>query len=524
MSEPTPSHTEWADALRRAASDLAQGRVRDAEVILKAIAVDHPDEPDVVHLLGTLYLQTERLDEAIKTIGRAIAIKDDNPAYHHNLGLAHRSTGSLTDAEAAFRRAVKLGPDVVDYYIALGITLQRQTRYDEAAAVFLKAANLQPSSFEAQTVLAMVWEEQGCTEKAEAGYRKALKFGETPTLYFNLGNVLKDQHRADEAEAAYARAIELMPDYAEAHVHRAFSLLLKGNLLPAWEEYEWRWKVPAFTSPRRTLTVPQWRGEPLNGCTLLIHAEQGFGDAVQFIRYTQAASKAGGRIVVECHESLSRLIASAPSVDEVTFAHKPLPPIDLHIPLLSLPSVFRTTLKTIPADIPYLAADPVDVKKWRKRFSVLSGLKIGIAWRGSAERRGNPPRACSIEHFRPILECSNVHLFSLQKDIAEDELPLLADIHNLSTELGDFGDTAAVVMALDLVITIDSVIAHIAGALGRPFWVLLSTGSDWRWLIERQDSPWYPTARLFRQTRPRQWSDVIDRVIEALKGFRPPAA
>jgi tetratricopeptide (TPR) repeat protein len=524
MTKAGRSGKDVSRLVRQAAASLAQGRHAEAEAEARAALEIDPDQPDGTHLLGLACLGVGRGEEAAAALSRAVALNPENASYQHSLALAEEAGRRWPEAEAAARRAHALRPESVEHLTTLGRVLLRHGKSADAVPFLETAVDRDPASFAATNVLGMALEELGRTVEAEARYRRALEIGEAPEVYFNLGNVLRDQHRADEAIAAYDRAIEIRPDFAEAHVHAAFALLLKGDYPLAWREYEWRWRVPAFAGSRRNFGKPVWDGAPLAGRVLLLHAEQGFGDTLQFVRYAGVAAGTGGRVVLECQPALAGLMASAAGVDRVVAGGDPLPEFDCHAPLLSMPRLSGTTLETVPGNVPYLAADPTRVGRWRQRFAGHPGLNIGIAWQGTAERRGNPARACPLSAFKPLLENPEFRLYSLQKEIRAEDRPLAAGLTDLSGEFGDFTDTAAAIAALDLVVSIDTAVAHLAGALGRPTWLLLSTAGDWRWLMGRADSPWYPSIRIFRQDRPREWADVLDRVAAAAGEFRPARA
>lgn len=510
--------------IRAAAGSLAQGRHAEAEAAIRTVLEVAPDQPDALHVLGLICYQTKRLDESIEHLSRALAIDGKNESYRHNLGLSLCAAGRWAEAEAAFRLLLEHAAGKVDYQVALGQALLRQDKPAEAEEFLRAAVERQPRSFAAVSQLAAALEEQGNARDAEAYYRRALEIDETAAVYINLGNVLRDQHRADEALAAYDRAIELEPRYAEAHVQAAFALLLKGDYAKGWREYEWRWAVPAFAGTIRKFPQPVWDGLPLAGRTLFLYAEQGFGDTLQFARYADVAARTGGNVILECQPALARLMRSAAGVAQVVAHGDPLSAFDCHAPLLSVPRLVGTTLKTVPANVPYLAAEPAPARTWRKRLAGEPGLKVGVAWRGTAERRGNPARACPLSAFRPFLESRDFRLYSLQKEIAAADRPLPAGLADLSAALADFADTAAVVEALDLVVSIDTAVAHLAGALGKPTFLLLSTAGDWRWLTKRRDSPWYPSMRIFRQARPGDWTAVVTAAFEAARRVRPAKA
>jgi len=326
--------------------------------------------------------------------------------------------------------------------------------------------------------------------------------------------------RIDEAIAACRQAIALNPDYAEFHFNLALSLLTSGDFQQGWEEYEWRWKCKEFPSPARDFAQPQWDGCPLEGRTLLLHTEQGHGDALQFIRYFPLVEQRGGKILIECYAELQRLFRTTAGRCQVVVRGQPLPAFDLHSPLLSLPRVFGTNLANIPNTVPYLRADPEDAGRWQRRLADDSALvKVGLAWAGRPTHTNDRNRSIKLARLAPLGQLPGVRFFSLQKGEVAAEAktpPPGMELVDWTEELKDFAETAALIANLDLVVAVDTAVVHLAGAMGKPVWVLLPFGSDWRWLLERQDSPWYPSMRLFRQSRIGDWDSVIARVVEAL--------
>jgi len=505
------------DVLYQAVALQAAGKAVEAEAIFRRVLEEIPDYPDALHFLGLAEFRKGRTEDATRLISRAVAIDRDNPLYPENLGRILLAEKRLPEAEAAFRGALRLSPKRADLHFQLAETLRPRGKNVEAEAAYRRALALDPKLVGAGNGLGIVLEEQGRIDEAEAVYRRTLKVaGEEPDILFNLGNVLRDQHRAADAADAYRRAIRVRPDFAEAHVHLAYALLMQGNYKPAWAEYEWRWRVPAFAGTGRDYPVPTWDGGPLRGRTLLLWAEQGFGDTLQFARYAGVAAGMGGRVILDCQPALVRLMSSAAGVWKAIARGDEPPKFDVHAPLLSLPGLLGTTLRTVPRNVPYLAAEPALVESWRKRLAGAPGLKVGIAWRGSAERRGNPARACPLAAFAPLLEDRRLHLFSLQKEMADEDRPLPKGLTNLSHELKDFADTAAIVAAVDAVVTIDTAVAHLAGGLGWPTLVMVSTACDWRWLTEGNTTPWYPNVRIIRQARPGDWGGVLRNVAAAL--------
>ncbi len=318
----------------------------------------------------------------------------------------------------------------------------------------------------------------------------------------NFGLLAQRLGRLDEALARYARAQALKPDYADAHWNEALARLLLGDFETGWNKYEWRWRRKE--TPPRALAAPLWDGGDLAGRTILLHAEQGQGDAIQFIRFAPLVKARGGTVVFECPKGFLRLFDGVAGVDRLVLAGAPLPPFDCHAPLLSLPGLLDTTLETIPADVPYLKADPGRVAAWRARFAGISKPKVGLVWRGNPAHANDANRSIPAQTMAALARAADVHWVGLQLDPRPEELAAFspAVIDNLGPELGDWAETAALVEALDLVVTVDTAAAHLAGALGRLVWLLLPFAPDWRWLRHRADSPWYPTMRLLRQPAP----------------------
>ncbi|NJO76237.1 MAG: tetratricopeptide repeat protein, partial [Leptolyngbyaceae cyanobacterium RM1_406_9] len=511
-----------------------------------------PSYPEVHNNLGNLFRQTGDLEQAIAHYQQAITLAPRYAEAHNNLGMVWQDQGKFEQAIACYQKALALQPDNADVHNNLGNALQGQKQFEAAIACYQKALRLQPENFTFYNNLGAALQELGRLTESIQAYRQALTLKpDYADAYYNLGNTLKDlkklnecvtcyrqaialkpdypdaynnlglalceQGKIAESVAAYQQAISLKPDYADAHLNRGLSLLLAGELAPGFEEYEWRWQVkgPNFKS-LPAFAQPMWDGSYLNGKTILLHAEQGFGDTIQFIRYAPLVAERGGRVIVECPEALVRLLQTTAGIDQVIPKGAPLPEFHVHAPLLSLPRIFGTTLKTIPAQIPYLKPPASDF-----RLEALPDrFKVGIVWAGSPDHRSDRDRSCSLDQFAKLLEVPNVQLYSLQKgprtaDLSQ--LPNASAIQDLSPQLKDFADTAAAMMQLDLIITVDTSVGHLAGALGRPVWVLLSFAADWRWMCDRPDSPWYSTLRLFRQPTPGDWDSVLTQTIQTLK-------
>jgi TPR repeat/Tetratricopeptide repeat/Glycosyltransferase family 9 (heptosyltransferase) len=438
-------------------------------------------------------VESRRFDEALVSCNRAIALQPDYAAAHNNQGIALQELQRLEEALASFDKAIALRPDYAEAHANRGHVLQDLNRHVDALTSYDRAIGLQPG------------------------------FAET---YYDRGTALHDIGRHEEAVASYERAISLRPDFAMAHVNHSLCLWKLGDLSRGWSEYEWRWKTPLLVNAVRQFRQPLWLGqETLAGKTILLHAEQGFGDTLQFCRYAHLAAAQGAHVVLEVQRPLVRLLAGL-GVPEVIARGEPLPPFDLQCSLMSLPLAFQTTMETIPAPQRYLASDPVQTAAWRQRLAALPGRRVGLVWAG-APRRDLPDamaidrrRPMTLGHLAPLAAVSGVSFVSLQKGETARQTrspPVAMQVHDFTDELADFADTAALVMALDLVICVDTAVAHLAGALGKPVWILNRFDSCWRWLLDRSDSPWYPTARLFRQPAPGDWGSVIAEVTAALR-------
>ena len=462
----------------------------------------------------------DKLDEAMASYQQALRLKPNYPEAHSNLGNALQEQGRLDEAVASCQQALRLKPDSAEAHHNLGLVLAKQDKLDEAVASFQQTLRLKPDYPDAHNNLGIVLEKQDKLDEAMASYQQALRLKpDYPEAHNNLGIVLEKQGRLDEAVACYQQALRLKPDYPEAHWNRSLAWLLMGRFEQGWPGYEWRWKCKEFGS-LPPFHPPLWDGSPLDGRTILVHAEQGLGDTLQFIRYAPLVHQRGGRVILVCQPPLIGLLTRSPGVERLVAQGEALPEYDVHVPLMSLPGLLGTTLESVPADVPYLDAEPQLVEAWRHRLGSYPGFKVGIVWQGNPKFRLDRLRSIPLAQFAPLARVPGVHLFSLQKGPGAEQLAAVTDrfpVTDLGRRLDDFMDTAAVLKNLDLVISVDTAIAHLAGALGIPVWVALPFAPDWRWLMDREDSPWYPTMRLFRQTRPGQWEDVFQRIAEALQ-------
>ncbi len=434
-----------------------------------------------------------------------------------------RAGGAWEAAAERLESALALAPDLASVQCDLGNALHMLHRMEESAASYRRAIALQPDYADAHYNLAGTLLVLGQAEEAVDCYRQAVSSRpDFAAAHFNLGNTLTSLLRPDEAVRSYRAALALQPDHAAAHKNHSFALLQQGNFVEGWREYEWR--VHTDGSRLKSSTKPVWDGSEFQGKTLLVCAEQGLGDTIQFVRLLPKVKALGGTIILECQPLLAKLLQGIEGADLVIArpADGSLPTrnYDLHVHLMSLPCLLGTIIDTIPAEIPYLTADPSKTALWRTRMiSTSDGLRVGIVWAGSPDNKNDRSRSMTLTDFLPLRECPGVVLYSLQKGAAAGQItpfPQGYEITDLSRELEDFTDTAAALTALDLLITVDTSVAHLAGALGVPVWTLLPYVPDWRWLLDRDDTPWYPTMRLFRQSHAGDWAGVVTNVIAAL--------
>jgi Flp pilus assembly protein TadD len=470
--------------------------------------------------LAWQYQQSGDLRRAEQVYRQVLQAAPGHAQTWYLLGTVCQLQGRRGEAADCYRQALRLRPDHTVAHNNLGVALMQDGRPEEAEACYRQVLRVKPEDPEALTNLGTVLMEQGRPGEAEACYRRVLPLRpDNPELLNGLGCALAAQARPAEAEACFQEVVRLAPDHAEGHRNLAIALLAQGRFERGWVEYEWRWRCPDY--PKRALPQPPWDGSPLGGRTILLHAEQGLGDTLHFIRYAPLVKQRGGTVVVACPRPLARLLAGCAGIDRVVGQGEPLPAFDTHAPLLSLPRLFGTTLATVPANVPYLSADANLLRRWAEAVGRDPAFKIGIAWQGNPKQGGDRQRSVPLSHFEALARLEGVRLYSLQKGAGCEHLraagfPVVDLAGRLDEATGPFMDTAALMKVLDLVVTCDSAVAHLAGGLGVPAWVALSYAPDWRWLLAREDSPWYPTLRLFRQGRPGAWADVFGRMAEAL--------
>jgi tetratricopeptide (TPR) repeat protein len=513
----TPPDTR--QALEAAASLHRAGELEGAEASYRRILARDPGNADALHLLGVLAAQTGHAGDAVELIRQAIQAQPTNAEFHANLALALRKAGRLGEAIDVYRRTAELRPEHPEAWLHLGNAWLDHGEPEQAAAAFRRAAALRPTSHEAMNNLGAALTRQGQLTDALASYQEALRLRpDHVTTLSNLAATLYNLGRVDESAETARRAIELDPECAEAHLTLGAARLIAGRLAEGWPDYEWRSRCKIWEGSPSPYPQPTWDGAELAGRAILLSSEQGLGDAIQFARYAPLVAARGGRVVLGCRPTLKRLFETVPAVERVVADGETFPAPDLQISMMSLPRVFATTLDTIPASAPYLAADAAQREVWRARVARESGaLKVGLVWAGRPENRNDRWRSVSLGALAPLAAVPGVSFYSLQGgEAARQADGALFPLVDHNAELRDFADIAALVVNLDLVISVDTAAAHLAGALGRPVWTLLPWAPDWRWLLEREDSPWYPTMRLFRQPCAGDWASVVTRVADAL--------
>ncbi len=560
-----------ADALRfLGVLERQRGNGQAARSWLERAREVQPDSALILHDLGLVWAGLKRKDDAIEAYRRALELQPQFPEAHYNLGNAYYAAGQPAEAAVSYRRALEQQPDLADAHFNLGLLSSEAGQPERALEFYAATLNLAPHHSGALLSAGLAHKELGQWSQAEARFRSLMELEpDNSEARVNLGSVLGELARAagrpdelqraeslcaevlesqpglaqawvnlgvirqalgavERAVACFRRALDLQPDNADARYNLGIAELLLGRFETGWENYEARWRTSNPVFAPRSFTQPAWTGQPLAGRTLLIHAEQGLGDAIQFVRYIPEVLRLGARVVLECPQSLTRLLASIQGVAAWVARGQPVPPCDYRIPLLSLPLHLRTVLSTIPKAVPYLKPPP----GVRIRFTPTQPgrlFKVGIAWAGNPRHGSDPSRSLALTLLAPLFARSEIALYSLQVGPASQQLrdlPPAGPIADLSPQLTDFAITAAVIEQLDLLISVDTAVAHLAGALAKPVWVLLPLAPDWRWLLEREDSPWYPTMRLFRQKTHGDWAEVIQRVVEALREeirSRPPS-
>jgi hypothetical protein len=505
---------------RQAFSCLQQGDLDRAEKLCAGILEYRPEDFDALHLLGMLNFQRQRMVEALRFLAAALRVNTGSAEAMSNLGLALHATGRYDEAISNFRSALQLLPDHPEILYNLGNACLESGQLAEAVSSYAAALTAAPGHVGALVNRGNALLRLNDPVKAMASYDTALTaMPGHPQILTNRGHALRRLNRPTEALANFNAAMTAAPEFPEAHFEAAMTLLTLGDFDAGWKEYEWRWKTGAFVRQRRSFAAPLWLGkEPVAGKTILLHAEQGFGDTIQFIRYALLVAGRGAKVICEVQPELRPLLTGLADA-VVIAAGEPLPAFDLHCPLLSLPLACRTQLETIPADVPYLAVAAEQLAHWRDRLPQ-AAPSVGFVWSGSPSHKNDSNRSIPLARLAPLFDNPPLRCFSLQTELRGADREVLRGLPNLvhlGDSLRDFADTAAIIALLDVVVTVDTAVAHLAGALGKPVVILLPYAADFRWMRDRADTPWYPTAKLIRQPAFGDWDSVVARLRDEMR-------
>lgn len=533
---------------------LAQGRFAEAEQSSRQSIRLLPDTAEAYLNLGNALLSQGRRDEALASSAKAVELEPNNAMIWCSFGLIHERAESWENARGAYKNATRLAsflsnaqaglarvhcalgetstaehilkqalkakPDDIVLHCALGAFCESKNDLEQAEVHYRQALHLNSSLVQAWVDLGNVQQNQEHYAEAEKSYLAAIRLAPNhPEAHFNLGVSYQRRGLYDQALSSLDRAIEYRPEFVEAHWYKSFICLLLGDYARGWDEYEWRLRQKANVP--RPFVQPIWDGSSLEGRTILVHDEQGYGDTFEFVRYLPLVKAKGGRLVLECHSRLSAILRGLEGCDEIIERVSPheVPKIafDTQIHLMSLPRVFGTRLDSVPQNVPYITADPGRVEDWRERVAGDRNFKVGLAWSSAGSIR-----SCNLSDFQPLSEVPGLSFYSLQKGPGAEQAdvpPAGMQLIRLDREMDlteRFVDTAALMMSLDLIISVDTSTVHLAGAMGRPVWTLLSAFPDWRWTHSGRETPWYPTMRLFRQNELGDWAGVFSQVQEAL--------
>jgi tetratricopeptide (TPR) repeat protein len=482
----------------------------------RALAL-RPDYAEALYNRGVTLGNLGRHAQAVESYDRTLARDPAHARALNNRGVALGELDRNEEAIASFDRALVVRPDFTEALLNRGLTLADLGRHEEAIADYDRALAVDPDHAEALFNRGTSLASRNRPLEALASFDKAIVARpDWADALCNRAVALVSLNRQAEAIATFERATAIEPGHPEANCNESLARLRLGDFGRGWAKYESRWASRDLASQRRAFAQPLWLGgETLQGKTILLHAEQGLGDTVQFVRYAPLVAGLGARVIVEVQPPLTALLSDIVGISRTVSKGEPLPEFDVHCPLLSLPLAFKTDLDTIPATVPYLAAPEVRVTQWQDRLGRRASPRVGIAWAGSRTNRNDHNRSISLGPLASALQTPGVELVSVQKEVSAADRELLRGnphIRHVGDELADFADTAAVISQLDLVISVDTSVAHLAGAMARPVWILVPFAPDFRWMLDREDSPWYPTARLFRQTGIGDWDGVLARV------------
>ena len=513
-----PSHSTLLTNLGAIA--LQKGNLEDAVRIIGKSLKINPNQPIALNNQGNALKDLKRLDEALASYDRAIVLQPDYAVANYNRGITLQELKQLNEALASFDRAIVLKLDYAEAYSNRGNILKDLQRLDEALASYDRAIALKPDYADAYLNRGIILQELNQPEEALESYDCAIVLKpDYAEANCNRGATLQELNRLDEALASYDRAIALKPDYAIAYWNKSLLKILTGDYLEGWQLYEWRWKKEPLINSLRVYKQPLWLGtETLLNKTLLIYPEQGLGDYIQCIRYAVLVEQLGAKVILEVPLALMSLVSTLKGQFTLVESGKPLPDFDYHCPVMSLPLAFKTTVDTIPAQLPYLYADLDKKQQWQEKLGNKTVTRIGLVWSGSTIHKNDHNRSLLLQQLSSLLELP-VEFHSLQKEVRAVDIDTLIAFHHIhqhQEELLDFSDTAALVDAMDIIISVDTSVAHLAGAMGKKVFILLPYAADYRWMLDRTDSPWYPTATLFRQPARDDWGSVVGEIKQLL--------
>jgi tetratricopeptide (TPR) repeat protein len=494
-----------------------QGRLDEAEQIYGAILAAEPGHCDAQHLLGVVRHQQGRNVEALRLIGAALKEAPGCADMLNNHGRALAALGRHQEALERFEAALAINAGHLHALSNRGDALAQLSRDDEALAAYRCVLALKPDHVGTLNRCGGLNVRLGRIAAAISCYDRALDIEpKRAELHINKGKAFRAVNRFQDALACFAAAAEIEPGRVEAHWNAGLVRLRLGDFEAGWRDYEWRWRKADWAGLERSFAAPLWLGkEPVEGKTILLHAEQGLGDTIQFVRYAPLLARRGATVILECQPALTMLLHNVDGIAQTVARGDALPAFDLHCPLLSLPLAFGTRLETVPNGIPYINVPDARMQRWTERLAGSGRPRIGLVWAGNPAHHNDHNRSIPLRDFAPILSLGGVHFVNLQKSMTAADVAQLersANVTTLGDELGDLADTAAVIALLDRVIAVDTAAAHLAGALGKAVDLLVPFSSDWRWLVDRTDSPWYPTMRLFRQTAIGDWSGPLEEL------------
>jgi tetratricopeptide (TPR) repeat protein len=481
----------------------------------QAIAIE-PYYADAFNNRGIVLQELKRFDEALSSYNQAIAIEPKFAQAYYNRGIVLQELKRFDEALDSYDQAISINSNFVNAYNNKGVILKSLKRFDEALSVYNQAISIKPDYSKTYYNQGIALQELNRHDEALISYDQAIAINpDYPEAYNNVGNTLQELKQFDKALVNYNHAISIDPDYADAFFNKSTLLILRGDYSEGWQLYEWRWKQKHNINSRRHYKKPLWLGnESLIDKTLLITIEQGFGDYIQFIRYALLVQKLDVKVILEVPSILISVVATLKGQFTLVETGKPLPDFDYHCPVASLPLAFKTTLKSIPGELPYLYANENCKKKWGKKLGKKTITRIGLVWAGNPDHTNDYNRSLLLKQFSSLLTLP-FEFHSLQKDLREVDAQTLIDFPDLyqhQDELHDFSDTAALIDAMDIIISVDTSVAHLAGAMGKKLWLLLPYLPDFRWMLDREDSPWYPCAILYRQKKINDWDSALEKL------------